>query len=643
MTSFLRSFRAFFLSSFLAFYGGLALWADSTQPMAIPVSTSAGLPAAMPAQPMPVDKAPVITPVTASSQAPVAAPVAVSAPAPVSPEPSVPAPHAVIAPLPKRPPTLPADASVTIMVKPAALAPAVSPAAGQDTVSVDFPNESVRTIIRNVADLYDLNVVIPESLVGNASIKLHNVTWQQIFQVLLEPMGFTYTTEHNIVRIRGKAEADQEPMETSVFVINYANLKDMKAALTTFVDAKAGGRLQTDDRSNAVIITEKPAQIRQIEKIIAQLDQPTPQVMIQSKFVEVTDNDTKNLGINWQSMSGYTLTASGGLNGGTTGDATGNIGVPAGNISRIFGQTSTYAVNAAGVKSYEGTNFSRADSAVLSAGQFSVILSALNSLNGTKLVSNPTIVTLNNVEANVVVSQQYPIPQYTYNDQTGTFEVSGFDFKDIGITMKVLPQVNKAGFITLNVKPELSSQTGTNVAFGGTTSGANSVNLPIIDSRRTESIVTIKDGYTLAIGGLVQNQKGDIINKVPILGDLPLIGLAFRSTTKTLTKRNLIIFITAKTLDPSGATYEDVFDQRILHEMRVTPADVPGYKVPEPEATEMKAIQATRERIARAEVDARLGQERLALESKEKSMASGNPGGPWQLIPPPEFREPGEM
>ena len=247
------------------------------------------------------------------------------------------------------------------------------------------------------------------------------------------------------------------------------------------------------------------------------------------------------------------------------------------------------------------------------------------------------------MEANVVVSQQYPLPQYTYNDQTGTFEVSGFDYKDIGITMKVLPQVNKAGFITLNVKPELSNQTGANVPFGGASTGANSVTLPIIDSRRTESIVTIKDGYTLAIGGLVSNQKRDIINKVPILGDIPLIGLAFRSTTKSLDKRNLIIFITAKTLDPSGATYEDVFDQRILHEMRVTPSDVPGYKVPEPEAAEMKAIQASRERIARAEVDARLGQERLALESKEKSIAEGHPGGPWQLIPPPEFREPGDM
>ncbi len=538
-------------------------------------------------------------------------------------------------------PHLPENVPVAITLKPTPHSASIVPEASQDTVSVDFPNESVRTIIRNVADLYDLNVVIPESLSGNASIKLHNVTWQQIFRVLLEPLGFVYSIENNIVRIRGKAESAQEAMETAVFIVNYANLKDMKAALSPFVDAKAGGRLQSDARSNAIIITEKPAQIREIGKIIAQLDQPTPQVMIESKFVEVTDDDQKNLGINWQSMSGVTLAASGGLVNSSSGTASGNAGLPAGNISRVIGQTSTYTIDADGAKSYAGTMFSRADSAVLSASQFNVVLSALNTLNGSRVVSNPTVVTLNNVEANVVVATQYPLPQYTYNDQTGTFEVSGFDYKDIGITMKVLPQVNTKGFITLNVKPELSTQNSETVSFGGTSTGSNAVQLPIIDSRRTESIVTLKDGYTLAIGGLVSNQHTEVVNKVPILGDIPLIGLAFRSTQKTLNKRNLIIFITAKSLNPEGATYKDVFDKRILHEMKVIPADVPGYKVPEAEAQEMEAIQAARQRIAEAEVDQRLNQERMALESKEQSMKSGEADGPWGLIAPPEFKDPG--
>lgn len=515
-----------------------------------------------------------------------------------------------------------------------------SNSAKQETISVDFPSESVRTIIRNIADLYDLNVVIPESLTGNASIKLKDVTWPQVFQVLLEPLGFNYTVEHNIVRIRGKAETDQEPMEERVFPINYSNLKDLKTALTPFIDVKAGGVLQTDERSNTLIIREKSAKLRQIKSIVAELDQPTPQVMIESKFVELTDDDTKQLGINWQSLSGYSLTASGGLDNGSQGQDVGNTGVPAGNISRVLGKVSTYTVDAAGNKSYAGSNFFRSDSAVLSASQFSVVLSALNTLNGSRLVSNPTVVTLNNVEANVTVSTQYPFPQYSYNDQTGTFEVSGFDYKDIGISMKVLPQVNRENFITLSVKPELSSQTNQTVSFGGTSTGANAVKLPILDSRRTESIVTIKDGNTLAIGGLVSNQKGETVSKVPLLGDVPLIGLAFRSTKKTLVKRNLIIFITAKTLDPLGATYEDVVDPRLLYEMKVGPAEVPGYQVPKHEVEKMKAVQAAQDNLMRSQMDARLTQEKLALDMQAEKVQAGESLGPWQLEVINEIGEP---
>jgi type IV pilus assembly protein PilQ len=478
----------------------------------------------------------------------------------------------------------------------------------EQTLSVDFANAPVNNIIRSVADLYELNVVIPESLSGNASIKLHKVTWQQVFKELLEPRGFSYNIDDNIIRIRGKSESDQEPMRSEVFIVNYANLTDIKNALTPFVDMKAGGKLQTDNRSNALIITEKPAQIREIQRIVEQLDQPTPQVMIASKFVEIGDNDTKNLGVNWQSLSGYRLSASGGLqNSSDQGTSSGNTGTPTGSISRIIGKTSTYEVLADGTKNPAGTAFSRLDSVVLSADQFNVVLSALNTQTGTKVVSNPTIVTLNNVPANVAIAQQYPLPQYSYNDQTGTFEVSGFDYKDIGITMKVTPQVNKAGFITLNVKPELSTQNGTVNIFNS--AGTNPVQIPIINSRTTESIVTLKDGYTLAIGGLSDQQKTDTVTKVPLLGSLPLIGLLFSSKSKQLVQRNLVIFITAKTLDAGGATYKDVLDPRVIHDMKITPSEIPGYKLPDASLAHLDQVAQQRNQVQELDFQNRLENE----------------------------------
>lgn len=485
----------------------------------------------------------------------------------------------------------------------------------EDTLSVDFSNTSVSSIVRSIADLYNLNVVIPESLSGNASIKLHHVTWQQVFKELLEPRGFSYTMENNIVRIRGKAETDQEPMRSEVFVVNYANLNEIKAAISAFIDTKNGGKIQTDSRSNSLIITEKPAQVRQIQSIVEQLDQPTPQVMIASKFVEVGDNDTKNLGINWQSLAGYKLSVSGGLQNSSSSSSGsgGNTGTPAGSISRVIGETSGYKLNPDGTKDRTSTLFSRVDSAVLSADQFNVVLSALYTMTDTKVVSNPTIVTLNNVPANVTIAQQYPLPQYSYNDQTGTFEVSGFDYKDIGITMKVTPQVNRAGFITLNVKPELSTQNGSAAIFSS--SGTNPVQIPIINSRSTESVVSLKDGYTLAIGGLSDQQDTDAINKVPILGDIPLLGRLFKSTSKQTIKRNLVIFITAKTLDSAGATYKDVLDPRVLHEMKVLPSEIPGYQVPKETIENLEAVARNQNDLQELEWANKLATEQLALNT----------------------------
>ena len=493
----------------------------------------------------------------------------------------------------------------------------------EDKLSVDFSNTAISSIVRSIADLYNLNVVIPESLSGNASIKLHHVTWQQVFKELLEPRGFSYTTEDDIVRIRGQAETNQEPMRSEVFTVNYANLTEIKTALSTFIDSKNGGKIQTDSRSNSLIITEKPAQIRQIQNIIEQLDQPTPQVMIASKFVEVGDNDTKNLGINWQSLAGYKLSVSGGLQNSSSSSSGsgGNTGTPAGSISRVIGETSGYKLNADGTKDRTSTLFSRVDSAVLSADQFNVVLSALYTMTDTKVVSNPTIVTLNNVPANVTIAQQYPLPQYSYNDQTGSFEVSGFDYKDIGITMKVTPQVNRAGFITLNVKPELSTQNGTTSIFSS--SGTNPVQIPIINSRSTESVVSLKDGYTLAIGGLSDQQDTDTINKVPILGDIPLLGRLFKSTSKQIIKRNLVIFITAKTLDSSGATYKDVLDPRVLHEMKVLPSEIPGYQVPQETLDSFDAVAKNKNDLEELKWQSQLANEKLALNTLQTNHYAG--------------------
>lgn len=487
-----------------------------------------------------------------------------------------------------------------------------------ETISVDFPNEEVRTIIRNVADLYGLNVVVPDTLVGSVSVKLREVTWQQVFNVVLEPLGFTYVQEGNIIKIKSREDLLQEPVDTRVFVINFAQASELQAAINPMVDNAVGGRIQVDTRSNSLVVTERPSRMSKIQQIIERLDRPTDQVMIESKFVEITRSDVENIGVNWASLAGY------------------NIGVS--DLGRQFDRTrsstsdvqdnntNSTTLNSGGAGAGatlndtldQINNFSRmitstrTDSALLSADAFNVVLSALEQNDTVELVTNPTVVTLNNTQAQINIGEEFPIPEYTFNEEQGSFEVSGFEFKPIGIILNVTPQVNSAGFINLNIQPEISSRAGS-VNFGG----ASAAEIPIITTRKTMSTVSIKSGFTLAIGGLIDRQTSTEDNKVPVLGDIPFMGRLFKSSQNSLDMRNLIIFITAKVLNPDGSTYRDVFSQQRLWEMGIKSQDLPGYEPPPSEQSLFTELQKTRDELEQMRTEARLREQIGALKEEQ--------------------------
>ena len=213
---------------------------------------------------------------------------------------------------------------------------------------------------------------------------------------------------------------------------------------------------------------------------------------------------------------------------------------------------------------------SRVASAVFSASDFNLILSALKQDNKTKLVSNPTIVTLNNTQAMINIGEEFPIPSYTYNEQRGSYEVSGFTYKPIGIILKVTPQVNSRGFIKLTLEPEVSSSNGT-ASFGA-------AQIPIITTRSAKTEVSLKDGYTMGIGGLIQDTLTGATTSVPVLGSIPLLGRLFRSDSKDNETRNLIIFITAKTVSAEGAPIEQVFNSDAVRQLQMKRSDLPGFR-----------------------------------------------------------------
>jgi type IV pilus assembly protein PilQ len=482
-----------------------------------------------------------------------------------------------------------------------------------DTISVDFPDEDVRTIIRNVSDLYELNVVIPESLIGGVSLKLRDVTWRQVFDVVLEPLNYTWVEDGNIIKIKSLDELLAEPVATRVFIIDFATASELSESVSPMVDPSAGGQMQVDVRSNALVITERPSRMNAIQAILERLDRPTDQVMIESKFVEVTRRDEKNLGINWSGLNGYQLEA-----GPVQREYTNENGVTRTNTLTVQNGTNFDLENASFTavdtnlidNTFSAiTGESRIDTALFNAEAFSVVLSALENNNEVELVSNPTVVTMNNTLAQINIGEEYPIPQYRYNEENGTFEVSGFEYKPIGILLNVTPQVNSAGFINLEIKPEISSRTG-EVNFGG----AGGAAIPIVTTRKTESSVTIKSGYTLAIGGLMEHSIGKTENKVPVLGDIPGVGRLFRNNTDTLDGRNLVIFITAKVLNPDGSSYEEVFDDQTLHEMGISDRDLPGFEVPETERVLYDLLKEERNKLHSMEKETELKKQLMLIE-----------------------------
>jgi type IV pilus assembly protein PilQ len=504
-------------------------------------------------------------------------------------------------------------------------------AAGRDTLSVDFPDEDIRNILRNVADLFELNIIMPDSLQGKTTIKLRDVTWRQIFQSVLDPVNYTFVEEGNIIKIVSKESINEEPVVTEIFLINYAKATDIAPIVTSLIDTTKG-KMVVDIRTNSLVITERPTRLTKVRPIIEQLDRATDQVMIESKFVEVTDSDVKNIGVNWSSLAAYQIRA--GNIGGTidrTRDQTGssgfnrtdtntNIGSNVINNSntntRNNGQTSG-ANSSSSISSANGTptvtsttgttgtltsdntssivnsitdtgtntvnnvlnalnsltnneGTTRALSAVFSASDFNLVLSALQQVQKSKIVSNPTIVTLNNKQASINIGQERPIPNYTYNQQTGTYAISGFTFRQIGVILKVTPQVNSRGDIQLTVDPEVSQSTR-DVDFQG-------ASIPVVESRKASTTVSLKDGYTMGIGGLLQSSNRNGQSKVPVLGSIPVLGRLFRSDNKNEEQTNLIIFITAKTMSADGAPIERVFESGRVRNLELTPKDLPGYR-----------------------------------------------------------------
>jgi len=284
---------------------------------------------------------------------------------------------------------------------------------------------------------------------------------------------------------------------------------------------------QFDERTNTIFFRETRSNLDAMRKLLVQIDKPTRQVMIEARLVEVNANPKQDYGINWSgSLKDKTISY--------LPNTGGDFQLPSSNNNLIgnFG------------------NLIAGQFAILSVPQMSVTLSALNEDSDAEFLANPRIVTADNQQAKIEIIRNQPVPQLNFNEQTATAVFGGFEDKKYGNTLVVRPSVNKDNFITLAVKPEISNKVDdARFVFAGAV-----VTSPIIDTRSLESNVLIKSGDTLAVGGLIQDETRKGRTKVPVLGDVPMLGYLFQSRSNERVKRNLLVFVTPTILDQRYGT-----------------------------------------------------------------------------------------
>ena len=436
--------------------------------------------------------------------------------------------------------------------------PSAPSAAG--LISIDFKDADIRQVLRIIALKSGVDIVPSPSMEALVTIKLTNVPWEEALDIILRTYGFTYERKGHIVRVMTLEALEQEALATEVFPLNYAKAKEVPDIIKEMLSER--GRVKYDDRTNTVIVTDIPANLFQIKRVVERLDQRTPQVLIETKVVETKLAKDEKLGIDWSDS--FTATAA---------SATAPTTFPFPRNKELGGLGHTFITQAGTVSSgtltqnqyYRGGSGLIPDAGgtftfgTLTSTGFSMVLNFLQSRTDTKIVSNPSISALNNQIAKIHIGSEYPIPNYSIDPSTGRTTISGYSSKPLGTVLEVTPHVNPNNEIVVEVKPNVTAF-ASKVTYD--TGSSNSVSLPEFSIQTAQTQVRIKSGDTIAIGGLIKEttQKKEV--KVPILGDIPVIGLLFKHVerygTSDPARQDLLIFLTVRLMGEDAFASQSV-------------------------------------------------------------------------------------
>jgi type IV pilus assembly protein PilQ len=451
---------------------------------------------------------------------------------------------------------------------PAEEAPKIEPG----NVTVNFKGADIRTVLSYISEVAGIDVVAAPDVKGIIDLKLSNKPWKVALDIIVRNYGFAYEREGDIIRVVTIDKLKQEEVVTQAFKVNYGKAKDIVSSVEEIVGDR--GSVVYDERTNTVLVTDIPTNAYKVGQIIQRLDKETQQVLIDARVLETVLGDDEKLGIDWN----LKITASGAKRPIT---APFNYFKPESRLLEDFyplvqtdsdqnistttgagGSTTTppYPTGAVGSKAFPYVDYAQdfmKDSFTFGTLDFSelkAVLEFVKSRTDTNVVSNPRIATLDNNPANIIVGQTINLPKYERNSTTGKMEIAGYEAKDLGIKLKVIPHINENKEIVVELNPEISD-----FVRYDTLDASNGIVAPVFSSRMARTKVKVKDGDTIFIGGMIKENIIDGKKKVPFLGDLagdmPFLGLLLTKKEKIKQKVELIFFITVRLIN-SGETVE---------------------------------------------------------------------------------------
>ena len=419
----------------------------------------------------------------------------------------------------------------------------------QKRISIDFRDTPIDDVIRAIAEQADVDIVKSPKVIGNVTTKLTDIPLEEALKNILTAHGYGYVADKNMITIMPIADILDKPemVVSRIYRITYADVKGVEAALKKFISSK--GSLSSSPGTSNIIVTDTESKIKAIDTFIEEIDRITPQILVEVRIYDITSRETLDLGVQWQAGRNTTY----------DGTVTGTLGA-----NPTTGRRDPFIT---GLFSNPTTETGSSTSGVLRMGllnssiDIDAVLKAQQETINAKLLANPRILVLDNETALFDIVREIPYTETTVSTGGSTETVK---FKPVGVKLEVTPHVTRDGMLRLHILPEFSVVVGTLVA--GT--------VPTVDTRKVNTIALVKDGQTVVLGGLRKKDVSQQINKIPLLGDLPLVGALFRFEGENTVNSEIVVFITPR-----------IIEQPVMTEDELRAYEKTGFSGPEPGLT----------------------------------------------------------